>query len=157
MRWDVRSLSLQHRYNALARAAQSLNGNPKPPPLALVGRLSIALLQALDMSGGIGGILDFEVGYRMGGQVARVVGPAVDPVSGNVGLIVDPDPNGRPGFGRVGPGIPPELNAGPLQKECVIELGRRWSNRRLVWQIIPSFGRWTRSNANSMHHAAISP
>jgi hypothetical protein len=32
----------------------------------------------------------------------RVVGSAVDPAGGNVGLIIDPDPSGRSGFVRVG-------------------------------------------------------
>jgi hypothetical protein len=34
----------------------------------------------------------------------RVVGSAVDPSTGNIGLIVDPDPSGRSGFLRVGAG-----------------------------------------------------
>jgi hypothetical protein len=33
-----------------------------------------------------------------------VVGSAVDPASGNVGLIIDPDRSGRSGFVRVGGG-----------------------------------------------------
>jgi hypothetical protein len=41
----------------------------------------------------------------------RVVGSAVDPASGNVGLIIHPDPSGHSGFVRVGVG--PSVRMGP--------------------------------------------
>jgi hypothetical protein len=43
----------------------------------------------------------------------RVVGSAVDPASGNVGLITDPHPAGRSGFVRAGAGAGPGTPAGP--------------------------------------------
>jgi len=45
-----------------------------------------------------------------------VVGSAVDPSTGNVGLIIDPDPSGRSGFVRVsiGPRIPTARSNGPF-------------------------------------------
>jgi len=55
-----------------------------------------------------------------------VVDSAVDPASGNVGLILDPSV--RSGFVRVGPGISPEQNLGPFYNLNVNEhLGGRWS------------------------------
>ena len=43
-----------------------------------------------------------------------MVGSAVAPGTGNVGLIIDPDPAGRSGFMRLGPGTPPEERDGPF-------------------------------------------
>jgi hypothetical protein len=45
----------------------------------------------------------------------RVVASAVDPSSGNIGLIIDADPAGRSGFVRVsvGPGMPAARSNGP--------------------------------------------
>jgi hypothetical protein len=42
-----------------------------------------------------------------------VVGSAIDPASGNVGLIIDPDPAGRSGFVRLSPG-PNRRRSGPF-------------------------------------------
>jgi len=57
-----------------------------------------------------------------------VVGSAVDPASGNVGLIIDSDPTGRSGFVRVGGGISPDRIRGPFYNLNVYErLGGRWS------------------------------
>ena len=36
----------------------------------------------------------------------RVVGSAIDPAKGNIGLIIDAEPSGRSGFLRLGPGVP---------------------------------------------------
>jgi hypothetical protein len=44
----------------------------------------------------------------------RIVGTAVEPSTGNVGLIIDASPGGRSGFMRLGPGTPPERNIGPF-------------------------------------------
>jgi hypothetical protein len=46
----------------------------------------------------------------------RVVGSAVDPSSGNVGLIIDPDTSGRSGFVRLGgaPNVPALRSSGPF-------------------------------------------
>ena len=57
----------------------------------------------------------------------HVVGSAVDSATGNVGLIVDPDPSGRSGFVRLGPGVPPGQTAGPFFNQSVNSLGGRWS------------------------------
>jgi hypothetical protein len=57
----------------------------------------------------------------------RVVGSAVDSKTGNVGLIVHPDPSGRSGFVRLGPGVPPGQTAGPFFNQSVNSLGGRWS------------------------------
>jgi hypothetical protein len=45
-----------------------------------------------------------------------VIGAAVDPSSGNVGLIIDPDPSGRSGFVRpgLGPSATPGRVTGPF-------------------------------------------
>ncbi|MFI5456748.1 MAG: hypothetical protein ACHRXM_14980 [Isosphaerales bacterium] len=57
-----------------------------------------------------------------------VVGSAVDPASGNVGLIIDSAPTGRSGFVRVGRGIFPDRIRGPFYNLNVYErLGGRWS------------------------------
>ena len=59
----------------------------------------------------------------------RVVGSAVDPSTGNVGLIIDPDPSGRSGFVRVsvGPGIPAGRSNGPFHNlNFDLQLRDRW-------------------------------
>ena len=38
----------------------------------------------------------------------RIAGSVVDPSSGSVGLLIDPNPNGYTGFVRVRPGTPPD-------------------------------------------------
>jgi hypothetical protein len=57
----------------------------------------------------------------------RVVGSAFDSATGNVGLVVHPDPSGRSGFVRLGPGVPPGQTAGPFFNQSVKSLGGRWS------------------------------
>jgi len=44
------------------------------------------------------------VGFPQRVGLFRVAGSAVDPITGNVGLIIDPNPNGPTGFVRVRPG-----------------------------------------------------
>jgi hypothetical protein len=46
----------------------------------------------------------------------NVISSAVDPSSGNIGLIIDPDPSGRSGFVRPGPSpsAPPSRLTGPF-------------------------------------------
>jgi hypothetical protein len=59
----------------------------------------------------------------------RVVGSAVDPSSGNVGLIFDPDPWGRSGFVRVGavPSVPTGRSNGPFYNLYLdLKLYDRW-------------------------------
>lgn len=59
----------------------------------------------------------------------RVVGSAVDPATGNIGLIVDADPSGRSGFLRVGagPNIPAVRSSGPYYNLYLdLQLRDRW-------------------------------
>ena len=59
----------------------------------------------------------------------RVVASAVDPSTGNVGLIIDADPSGRSGFVRasVGPGIPAARSDGPFYNlNFDLQLRGRW-------------------------------
>jgi len=58
----------------------------------------------------------------------RVVGSDVDPVKGNVGLIIDPNASGRSGFVRVGLGLAPDQNDGPFYNRNFNEhmAGRWW-------------------------------
>src|SRR5262245_12721005 len=59
----------------------------------------------------------------------RVVGSAVEPSNGNVGLIIDPDQSGRSGFVRVGasPGLPVWGSGGPFYNlNLDMRLSDRW-------------------------------
>jgi hypothetical protein len=59
----------------------------------------------------------------------RVVGSAVDPSTGNVGLIIDPDPSGRSGFVRLSPGPnkPGGRRNGPFRNlNFDLQLRGRW-------------------------------
>jgi hypothetical protein len=59
----------------------------------------------------------------------RVVGTAVEPSNGNVGLIIDPDQSGRSGFVRVGacPGLPASGSGGPFYNlNLDMRLSDRW-------------------------------
>jgi hypothetical protein len=57
----------------------------------------------------------------------RVVGSAIDPRTGNVGLVLSPNPAGRSGFVRLVPGWPP-VHHGPLSNlNFDVPLGGRWS------------------------------
>ena len=59
--------------------------------------------------------------------VFRVVGSAIEPGTGNVGLIIDGDPGGRAGFVRLGPGVPETNTYVPFYNLNFNEpLGRRW-------------------------------
>ncbi len=59
----------------------------------------------------------------------RVVASAVDPSTGNVGLVIDADPSGRSGFVRasVGPGMPAARSNGPFHNlNFDLQLPERW-------------------------------
>ncbi|HZW34371.1 MAG TPA: hypothetical protein VFF52_26850 [Isosphaeraceae bacterium] len=59
----------------------------------------------------------------------RVVGSAVDPSSGDVGLIIDPEPSGRSGFVRVvaAPSVPAGGSSGPFYNLYLdLKLRDRW-------------------------------
>jgi hypothetical protein len=59
----------------------------------------------------------------------RVARAAVDPVSGNVGLMIDPNPNGPAGLVRVRPGHPPN-RLGPFAwDDLLVDLGWGWEYR----------------------------
>jgi hypothetical protein len=52
----------------------------------------------------------------------------VDAETGNVGLIIDPDPSGRSGFARAAPGVAWERYARPFRGQNFSDrLGGRWS------------------------------
>jgi hypothetical protein len=59
----------------------------------------------------------------------RIAGSAVDPVSGNVGLLIDPNPNGYPGFVRVRPGTPANVRGPIIGSDLNVDLGSGWSYR----------------------------
>jgi hypothetical protein len=59
----------------------------------------------------------------------RVVGSVVDPSTGNVGLVIDPDPSGRSGFVRVGvdPSVLVGRSNGPFYNlDFDLQLSERW-------------------------------
>jgi hypothetical protein len=59
----------------------------------------------------------------------RVADSAVDPVSSNVGLMIEPNPNGPSGFVRVRPAAPPN-RVGPFPwDDLLVDLGRGWEYR----------------------------
>ena len=53
----------------------------------------------------------------------------VDAASGNVGLLIDPNPSGDPGFVRVRPGTPPDVRGPIIGSDLNVELGAGWSYR----------------------------
>jgi hypothetical protein len=56
-----------------------------------------------------------------------VAGPAVDIATGNVGLLIDPDPYGPIGFVRLGPGTSPARRGHPIGEGALdIKLGAGW-------------------------------
>lgn len=56
----------------------------------------------------------------------RVAAAAVDPVSGNVGLMIDPNPNGPTGFVRVQSANPADLRGPIIGSDLDLELGGGW-------------------------------
>jgi hypothetical protein len=66
------------------------------------------------------------VGFPQWAGPFRVVGSAVDPISGNVRLMIDPNPGGPTGFVRVSPSAPPN-HLGLIGGDRLdINLGRWW-------------------------------
>jgi hypothetical protein len=59
----------------------------------------------------------------------RVARSAVDPVSGNVGLMIDPNPNGPAGLVRVRPGNPPDRRGPFGWDDLHVDLGSGWEYR----------------------------
>ncbi|MFI5387530.1 MAG: hypothetical protein ACHQ50_15585 [Fimbriimonadales bacterium] len=56
-----------------------------------------------------------------------VAGSAVDTATGNVGLMIDPNPNGPTGFVRVSPGTPLEHRFRPIGADDLeVDLGGGW-------------------------------
>ena len=56
----------------------------------------------------------------------RLVDSRVDPISGNVGLSLDPLPSGPSGFVRLYPRVPPN-HAGPIRgSQLNVDLGGGW-------------------------------
>ena len=59
----------------------------------------------------------------------RVARTEVDPDSGNVGLMIDPNPNGPTGFVRVHPGVPPNPSGPFGWDDLHVDLGWGWDYR----------------------------
>jgi hypothetical protein len=59
----------------------------------------------------------------------RVARAAVDPISGNVGLMIDPNPNGPTGLVRVRPGSPPNRRGPFGWDDLHVDLGWGWEYR----------------------------
>lgn len=69
------------------------------------------------------------VGFPQRVGLFRVAGSAVDPISGNVGLMIDPNANGPTGFVRVLPGTSPNRR-GPFGCDDLdVDLGWGWEYR----------------------------
>jgi hypothetical protein len=66
------------------------------------------------------------VGFPLWAGPFRVAAAAVDPVSGNVGLMIDPDPNGPTGFVRVESGIPGDGRGPIVGSDLNLGLGGGW-------------------------------
>jgi hypothetical protein len=60
----------------------------------------------------------------------RLVQSAVDPASGEVALMTDPNPSGAKGFVRVNPGIPWDRRGPILGTDLDVELGWGWEYRQ---------------------------
>lgn len=57
----------------------------------------------------------------------RLAGSAVDPATGNVGLMIDPNPGGPVGFVRLGPGANPDHRHRPIRGDDLeVQLGGGW-------------------------------
>jgi hypothetical protein len=69
------------------------------------------------------------VAYPQQVGLFRIAGSVVDPVSGNVGLLIDPNPNGFTGFVRVRAGSPAEVRGPIIGSDLDIDLGAGWSYR----------------------------
>jgi hypothetical protein len=70
------------------------------------------------------------VGFPRQAGLFRVRGAAVNPATGNVGLMIDPNPSGPTGFVRDGPAAYQPGAGGPIiGSDLLIELGSGWSYR----------------------------
>ena len=59
----------------------------------------------------------------------RIAGSVVDHVSGNVGLLIDPNPSGYTGFVRVRPGTPSNARGPIIGSDLNVDLSAGWSYR----------------------------
>jgi hypothetical protein len=59
----------------------------------------------------------------------RVARTAVDPVTGNVGLMIDPNPGGPTGLVRICPGSPPDPRGPFGWDDLRVDLGWGWEYR----------------------------
>jgi hypothetical protein len=66
------------------------------------------------------------VGFPRRAGLFQVLGSAVDPISGSVGLMIDPNPIGATGFVRVHPGTAPDQRGPIVGSELDVNLGGRW-------------------------------
>ena len=70
------------------------------------------------------------IGFPQPAGLFRVAGSAVDPLSGNVGLVIDPNPNGPTGLVRVRPGTS-QNRSGPFGWDDLdVALGWGWEYRQ---------------------------
>jgi hypothetical protein len=66
----------------------------------------------------------------VGVGVFQIVESAVDPASGNVGLIIKPIRHGRTGLVRVSPGTPPDAGGPIAGSRLDVPLGDGWRYRQ---------------------------
>lgn len=66
------------------------------------------------------------VGFPRRAGLFLVVASAVDPVSGDVSLMIDPNPNGPTGFVRASPGALPSPNSSIVGSNLNVNLGGGW-------------------------------
>src|SRR5262245_22961305 len=68
-----------------------------------------------------------SIGWPQWAGPFRLVRADVDPRSGHVALVIDPNPGGPSGFVRDRPGVPPGPGKLILGTDLYVELGGGWS------------------------------
>jgi hypothetical protein len=69
------------------------------------------------------------VAYPQQVALFRIAGSVVDPTTGNIGLLIDPNPSGYTGFVRTRPGTPPDIRSPIIGSDLNVDLGARSSYR----------------------------
>jgi hypothetical protein len=67
-----------------------------------------------------------SVGFPQRAGLFLILSSNVDPVSGDLGLLIDPNPSGRTGFVRVHPGRPTKVRGPIIGSELNVSLGSGW-------------------------------
>jgi hypothetical protein len=70
------------------------------------------------------------VGFPHQAGLFRVAGSAIDPATGDIGLLIDPSPSGYGGFVRGPSGAPPGKGGPIIGTELDVYLGWGWSYRQ---------------------------